>query len=135
MSQHKMQLDPETFERLSEIGATLQEIAFVMGISLSTVERRLLDPEFRVARDRGMGGMKISIRRAQLQSALGYTTPDGKYQKPDVTAQIWLGKQYLGQKDRQEVTGADDRPLFDVGSVRNYILNAPEDGEKPCSVQ
>ena len=70
---------------------TEEEIATYLGCSVRTLQR---DEEFCRVYKKNMAIGKISLRRAQLQSAI----------KGNITMQIWLGKQYLGQRDTVEVT-------------------------------
>ena len=55
---------------------------------------------------------KASLRRMQYGAA----------NKGNVTMQIWLGKQYLGQNDKQEITG-----LMGI----QFVDNVPKDATKP----
>lgn len=57
---------------------------------------------------------RISIRRAQFQSA----------NKGNTSMLIWLGKQYLGQKEQQEITldrSADDT----INKMNEYFFGSP----------
>ncbi len=83
-----MKLDLDQVEKLARIGCTDQEIALLAGISESTLRRRC-----REALSRGRAALAKSLRRKQLELA----------RKGSVPMLIWLGKQYLGQTDRQEV--------------------------------
>ena len=87
----------EQLGRLCEIQCTAEECAAVLGVSVDTIDRRLKEAgyenfaEFRSKyADRG----KMSIRRAQFRSAV---------ENGNVAMLIWLGKQYLGQRDRHDV--------------------------------
>lgn len=83
-----MKLDVDQVEKLARIGCTDKEIALLAGISESTLRRRC-----REALSRGRASLAKSLRRKQLELA----------RKGSVPMLIWLGKQYLGQTDRQEV--------------------------------
>ena len=95
-------IDWEQVERLAMIFCTQEEIAYVMGVSVDTLQRR---KEFAVTYKKGREKGKISLRRAQYKRAM-----DG-----NTTMQIWLGKQYLGQTDKLEQTIYDQN--FDVELV------------------
>ena len=97
----KIAIDYEKAEKLASIMCTQSEIASVLGVSLALLEH---DPEFLRIHKKGMEHGKASVRRMQFQAANG----------GNATMQIWLGKQYLGQKDKQELTGKDDSPLIPV---------------------
>jgi hypothetical protein len=107
----KTQIDYEKAEKLAVIMCTQSEIAAVLGIPFDTLEH---DPEFRRIHKKGMEHGRASLRRMQYKSAEG----------GNVTAQIWLGKQYLGQKDRseQEITGKDGKPLA-VKILKNVSMD------------
>lgn len=86
----------DTFEKLCGMWCTLVEIADFFGVSEDTVESWCKDNYGMTFSDvykkRSSQG-NISLRRWQLKSA----------EKGNVTMQIWLGKQHLGQKEKVEV--------------------------------
>lgn len=86
----KFIIDYDKAEKLSSIQCTIKEIASVLGCSEDTLER---DEKFCGLHKRGLENGKASLRRLQWKSAEG----------GNVTAQIWLGKQYLGQRDKEDV--------------------------------
>lgn len=86
----RIKIDYAACEKLARIMCTQSEIAEVLGVSLSTLEH---DKEFLRIHKKGIEAGKASLRRMQWKSAEG----------GNVTSQIWLGKQYLGQRDKQEV--------------------------------
>lgn len=103
----KIELDPAKVEALAALQCTYDEIASGLGVSIDTLERRRReDPAFAVAIKRGQEEGKRSLRRLQMEAA----------EKGNVTMQIWLGKQWLGQKDKAltEVTGEGGGPLVIV---------------------
>ena len=91
-------IDYDMAEKYSSIMCTQSEIASLLGVSLSLLEH---DPEFLRIHKKGMESGRASLRRMQYLNA----------NKGNATMQIWLGKQYLGQKDKQEITGKDGEPL------------------------
>lgn len=100
-------VDMEQFEKLCELLCTLREIAGWFQVSEDTIENRCKEHyEGRTFSDvykYFSAPGKISLRRAQFTSALG----------GNVTAQIWLGKQILGQRDIPE-TGDNEGGEHDV---------------------
>jgi len=113
----RLEFDLRMVEDLGKIQSTHSELAAVLGVSVDTVERRLRDdPEFCRAYEKGLENGKSSLRRIQWKAALGGNT----------TMQIWLGKQYLQQRDqaRQELTGAKGGPVAVV-----YLPRAMGGGE------
>jgi hypothetical protein len=101
----RLTFDLRLVEDLGKIQSTHAELAAVLGCGLSTIKDRLTnDAEFVAAYERGLEAGKSSLRRIQWKSALGGNT----------TMQIWLGKQYLGQRDMHStgLTGAQGKALI-----------------------
>lgn len=97
MSRRKVQcnIDKEVFEKLCAFQCTQAEIADWFRLSHDSVERWCkktygvgYSEVYATYRSHG----KISLRRSQWQQA-----------EKNPTMAIWLGKQYLGQKDEQTV--------------------------------
>ncbi len=86
----KKKIDYELVEKLASIMCTQEEIANFINISTRTLQR---DEEFCRIYIKGLENGKTSLRRDQFKSS----------RKGKVAMQIWLGKQYLDQKDKQEV--------------------------------
>lgn len=92
-------IDENQFQALCSIQCTLTEIASVFKCSEDTIERwckKTYKMTFADAYKKWSAGGKVSLRRTQFKMA-----------ETNVTMAIWLGKQYLGQKDRIEQTGED----------------------------
>lgn len=85
----RLNIDPKQVEELAAIGCTYAEIATIVGCSDRWLKEKF-KPQFHSGQDR----LRMSLRRWQYEKA-----KDG-----NVTMLIWLGKQYLGQKDRMEET-------------------------------
>ena len=87
-------LDASKVEALAALQCTMEEIASGLGISRSTLDRRRdEDPELNAAIQKGRELGTRSLRRLQYDAA----------KNGNVTMQIWLGKQWLNQKDKHEV--------------------------------
>jgi len=97
----KIEIDWELVQKLAHIQCTQAEIASTVGVSVDTLHRH---PEFAEVYKRGAEGGRKSLRRMQFESAT----------KGNVVMQIWLGKQYLGQADRQLVDTRVVRGLTDL---------------------
>lgn len=102
MARPRIQIDFEQFQGLCNIQCTLNEIANWFKCSEDTIERwckRELKMGFAEAYKIYSSGGKISLRRWQFKMA-----------EHNVSMAIWLGKQYLGQREQQEVaiTQIDD---------------------------
>lgn len=81
----KIEIDEAILRNLCEIQCTVKEIAYVMGVSVDTLNRNYSDV-IQAGKSQG----KVALRRAQWRNAL---------EKNNVTMQIWLGKNVLNQTD------------------------------------
>lgn len=93
----KIEINRVEFEKLCELQCTLEEIASFFDCSEDTIQRwckREYNENFAVVFDKKRGKGRISLRRAQFNLA-----------KKNATMAIWMGKQYLGQRDTLEVEG------------------------------
>lgn len=82
----------DQLEELAAIYATYDEIAGFFGINRRTVIRRMKLPAYRDAYENGLAKGRISLRRSQFALA-----------EKNATMAIFLGKQYLGQKDQTDI--------------------------------
>lgn len=103
-------IDMEQFKGLCSIQCTLEEIANWFKCSEDTIERwckRELKMSFADAYKSYSSGGKISLRRYQFRMA-----------EHNATMAIWLGKQWLGQTDKQELTvsASDDETIKEMQS-------------------
>lgn len=91
----KKEIDETQFTKLCGLQCTEEEIAGFFDCSVDTIERwckRELKETFAEAfKKRSVGG-KVSLRRYQFELA-----------KKSAAMAIWLGKQYLGQTDKQDI--------------------------------
>lgn len=94
-------IDYPTVERLAAIMCTQEEIGNYLDINVRTLQR---DDEFCRIYKKGLDKGKMSIRRQQYKSA----------DEGNVTMQIWLGKQYLNQRDRSEITNKETVDKLDT---------------------
>ena len=108
----KLQRDitDEIIEELGSVGLTIEEIASCLHASNSTI---LAHKE---AYERGKNHLRQSLRRRQVEIALGAD------KKLALTMLIWLGKQYLGQADKNEMGGMDGKPIpVEVTDARSKL--------------
>jgi len=84
----RVDIDLGLAEKLGAIQCTYTEAAAVMGIPSGTLKNR---EDFTTAFKKGLEKGKMSIRRSQFKLA-----------EKNAAMSIWLGKQYLGQKDKIE---------------------------------
>lgn len=94
MARPRTQFDLELIERLCAKMATYDDLAHASGCSTRSIIRAYQTrPAFQEAVDRGWATARQSLRQKQLEIALS----------GNAAMLIWLGKQYLGQKDKQEI--------------------------------
>jgi hypothetical protein len=109
MARPPLDINTEQVKKLAAIGCTNEEIAHIVGCSHDTLARRFKDV---LTAGRSVG--KMSLRRKQWDVALA----------GNVTMLIWLGKQVLGQSDKQEIkaeTDSNKRITFNWGSAPQII--------------
>ncbi len=107
-------IDLADLEKLCGLQCTDEEIAAWFGVHTKTIERRRKVAAFAEVMERGRMKGRISLRRAQMR--LAETNP---------TMMIWLGKQYLSQKDRQEFTGANGGPIV-ISEIKVSFITPAE---------
>ena len=98
----KYDIETEEVEKLASYGCTNIEIASFYGCTESLL-RKSYSEFLTKGREKG----KIRLRQAQWRLALG-----DKKTPPNATMLIWLGKQILGQTDKQEIEVT--RPIDDI---------------------
>lgn len=84
MARPRKEIDKQSVRKLACYGLTVSEIAEFLGVSEATIKRRC-----RKELEEGRAKLKANIRIQQLQAA----------ERGNVAMLIWLGKQYLGQRD------------------------------------
>ena len=82
----KIDIDYDMVQKLSMIQCTQKEIAYILGLSVRTLQR---DEKFNEIYNIGKENGKMSLRRIQFDIA----------EKGNASMAIFLGKQYLGQRD------------------------------------
>ena len=105
MARPRKEIDWDTFDKLCAFQCTEEEIAQWFDCTVDTItaclkrDKKSSFSEY-YAQKRGKG--RIALRRRQWHKAL---------EANDTAMLIWLGKQYLGQKDKHEQSGDPDRPI------------------------
>ena len=90
-----IEFDLGEVEKLGMLGASAAEMGAWFGCGTRTIERRMADEEGEFWRSykKGLGRLKISLRRQQIEAAKAGNT----------AMLIWLGKQLLEQRDKREI--------------------------------
>lgn len=98
-----VEIDLVELEKLCSLQCTHEEIAAWFNCSLRTIENYAKKPEFSEVMTRGRARGRISVRRAQMKLL----------EAGNATMGVWLGKQFLGQRDVTpvELSGANGGPL------------------------
>ena len=97
----KFVIDYDVVEKLAGIMCTQLEIASYLGCSVKTLEK---DKKFVETHRKGLEKGKMSIRRFQYRAA-----EDG-----NSTMLVWLGKQYLGQRDMKDIKVETTEIIVDI---------------------
>jgi len=115
----KIQINKQQFESLCAIQCTEEEICSVLGCCEDTLDKwchETYNERFSVVFKQKRTGGHASLRRNQWR--LSETNP---------TMAIFLGKQYLGQKDKPEEQAAGEaiQEMLKNLLTMNSIVNAP----------
>ena len=106
MARPQKNINQEEFEKLCGLQCTIEEICGFLGVSDKTLVawiKRTYGKQYsfsEIFKEKRSSG-KISLRRYQFQLA-----------KNNANMAIWLGKQYLDQKDKVEETKVYDTSQF-----------------------
>jgi len=111
MARPKKEINQSIFENLCSIQCTLAEIAGVFDCSEDTIERwckATYKESFAETYKKHSAKGKMSLRRAQFKLA-----------EKNAAMAIFLGKQYLGQRDQIEVESDDDQVKQFLEAIKN----------------
>ena len=100
MARPRKEIDKRDFESLCTLQCTKEEICGFFDVSDKTLEnwcKRTYSEGFSEVFKKKWGKGKISLRRAQFRLA-----------EKSASMAIWLGKQWLGQKDTVEIERPDE---------------------------
>jgi hypothetical protein len=102
------------------IQCTMEECCSVLEMSDTTLNRRLKEMDYNNFEDlykRHSDEGRMSLRRMQWQNA----------EKGNSTMLVWLGKQYLNQKDKSEVQSTvEQRHVIDLTRISDEGLQSIE---------
>lgn len=101
----KIELDAKQAYIFGYFRATHQTMAYLSGCSTDTIRRAIQDEttEFCQQYKKGFASMAMALSEAQVKTAI---------EDRNATLLIWLGKQYLGQKDN--VSADDDESDWEL---------------------
>lgn len=113
MARPPLEIDPKLVEAFAKLGATNTEIADHFMCDEGTIRKR-----FSEVLTKARAGRKIKLRELQWKLA----------EKGNLGMLIWLGKQELDQKDKNqhELSGRDGKPIEtrDVSALSDKDLDA-----------
>lgn len=104
----KYKIDTKKVQKLASFGNTYPEIASVLGVT-----EDILQKSYSTYYTKGRENLKERLRKKQINVAL----------KGNVVMLIWLGKQYLDQKDKQEHSINDEQFEFLIGKQKENNKN------------
>lgn len=122
MGRPKLDIDADKVEMLASFGCSTIEIARLHNCDESTIRLR-----FKNELERGRENMKIKLRQLQWKQA----------ENGNTSLLIFLGKQYLGQSDRNELElvgnlenllkecGYEDSPIEKKNTKQDEVMESP----------
>ena len=121
----RVDIDYDQLKKLCVIQCTGEECAAMLGLDYETLNRRLKQDGhggFKEYFAQNSSGGKASLRRRQFQAAM----------EGQPTMLVWLGKQWLGQTDRQETTlqGPNEGPIQTSHSIEFVGVDADRDSKE-----
>ncbi len=110
-------VDEKTLYELAKTHAGFEHMGRILGVSGMLLSAK---PEFRRIVDKARAEACQALLAAQFSTAIKDRNP---------TMQIWLGKQYLGQKDKQlvESSGPDGKPIQTETAIK-AVAYFPDNG-------
>lgn len=122
MARPLLQIDEVLLEDLASIGCTTDEMSSMLDCSGDTLERR-----FAGTIQKGRSRMKMSLRRTQIRLA----------EAGNAALAIWLGKQYLDQREPSQTLRIEDVDRVLDEAAKTHGLPLPVDTQnhydKPVS--
>ncbi len=115
MARPRAVIDYDAVEKLAHLQCTQKEIASFLELSVRTLQR---DEEFCRLYKKGLESGKMSLRRMQWRKA----------EEGNGTMLIWLGKQYLGQREEPADEQANDALNRLVTALENSVQSETEEG-------
>lgn len=103
-----VEIDKKKFEELCEIQCSIEDIANYFDCDVEYIKnwvKETYNEEFDIIYEKKSIKGKVQIREAQFKLA-----------EKNVSMAIWLGKQYLGQTEEQQITKPMDKS--DIAELR-----------------
>lgn len=109
-------IDYDAAEELGALHCTQEECAPILGCSIAVLER---DLEFRARHKAGKARANASLRRKQFELAIN---------KGNVTMLVWLGKQVLGQTEKQSLRITNEYQAMTREELEAIVLGETIEG-------
>lgn len=119
MARPRKEIDQKQFENLCGLQCTLEEICGWFDVCSDTLEawcKRTYKRSFSEVFAQKRGAGKISLRRSQWRLA-----------EKNATMAIFLGKQFLGQRDNIDVTVSDAKGIA-LDELEKMVMEDDESG-------
>jgi hypothetical protein len=119
MGRPRKQIDEPMVELLASVGCSEKEIALVLNCSDDLLQRR-----FSPALEKGWAHRNVNLRKLQYEAA----------QNGSVPMMIWLGRQWLHQRDQPELektTDALDELLAEFRKQHEHLKNGATSAKEP----
>lgn len=115
---NKMMLNADALYETARTHASFEQLGLIFGVSAMLISDAA--KEWRPIVDKARAEQCKNLLAAQFATAINDRNP---------TMQIWLGKQYLDQKDvsRAEHTGPDGKPIETLNTTR-AVAYIPDNG-------
>lgn len=106
----KFELDPKQANIFGYFRATYETMAGFLGCHYDTIRRAMQDEnsEFSKAYKKGSSSLKMKLSEAQIKHGLA----------GNASLLIWLGKQYLGQRDNPDINDDSTPAIVDLVPTR-----------------
>lgn len=124
MARPRKEIDQKQFENLCGLQCTLEEICGWFDVTDKTLDswcKRTYHASFSEVFKQKRGAGKISLRRSQWQLAA-----------KNASMAIWLGKQYLNQRDNVDVNVSDAKGIA-LDELEKMVLGDDENGSDPAA--
>jgi hypothetical protein len=109
----RIKIDWENIDNLCRLQAPASEIAWYINTTENKISYDSLDR--RTHEEHGMSFAEyVTVKRAVLGKTRLRHMQWEAAEKGNVAMMIWLGKQHLGQAEKQEVTGKDGGPIKSI---------------------
>ena len=119
IKQAQIKIDKHQFEQLCKMQCTREEITSWFDVSKDTLLRWCKEnygTDFETIYQQKKEGGKIALRRYQLQQA-----------EKNPTMAIWLGKQYLNQKDNIDINSKTELNISPLESAMEKLVESNND--------